>query len=442
MKPLTSRSGTTANGSRPLRVAMVHYRDSAECGGSLRVGETIASHVDPRRVAVEMVFAYGDAGPVTERATVPCHFLGATGPKDFRAWQSARDFFRRMQPDIIHFQDCAFWLRSALLGTPYQKIAHLHARYRTRSDRTAASAYRNHPFEASQLLRAFLSSTDAQICINSGARSALLEPRWIKAERSYVVHNSIDVSRFGKAPEKSRARADLGLPRDALLLGMICRLVWEKGCADLLPIMSRLPERWQAVICGDGPQKDELQRACEARGLANRIHFIGSQDDVVPVYAALDAYAFLSHYEPFGLVLAEAMASQVPIFGIGGDGEFDEADYPLVTNDVAALIPFARAGNYELTVPADVFDKVAVKLCHYGACPERYRAMIDRARTWAKACFDAPIQAEAMTRVYENVFAQADSTEAGLVKLYETKRKAGEALVAVNDRQSSIAATA
>ena len=47
---------------------MVHYRDAAEAGGSLRVGEVIANHVDPNRVAVEMVFAYGDAGPVTERA--------------------------------------------------------------------------------------------------------------------------------------------------------------------------------------------------------------------------------------------------------------------------------------------------------------------------------------------------------------------------------------
>jgi glycosyltransferase involved in cell wall biosynthesis len=421
---------------------MVHYRDAADCGGSLRVGETIANYVDPRRVAVELVFAYGEAGPVTEQTGVRCHFLGAKGPKDFRAWQRARSFFRSMRPDIIHFQDCVVWLRSALVGTPELKMAHVHARYRSRADRTTEGAFRNHPFEASQLIRVFLNSTDAQVCINPGAQRALLEPGWIKAERSYVVYNSIDASRFGKGPDKMQARADLGLPPDALLLGMVCRLVWEKGCADLLPIMERLPRRWHAVICGDGPERAGLQREVESRGLANRIHFIGTQDKVAAVYASLDAYAFLSHYEPFGLVLAEAMASRVPVFGIAGDGEFGEPDYPLVREGIVDLVPFARQGNYQQSVPSEVLDTLAAKISYFGAQPDKYRGMIERAHAWTKTLFDAPIQAEAMTRVYENVIAGADSSQAGLSDFYEAKRKAGEAVIGNNNCQSSIAVTA
>src|SRR5207342_1007881 len=104
-------------------------------------------------------------------------------------------------------------------------------------------------------------------------------------------YNSIDVGRFDALPERAKARAELNLPGEALLLGMVCRLVWEKGCFDLLSIIERLPSRWHGVICGDGPQRWDLQRACEERGLTSRIHFIGVQDDVRPVYAALDAYA-------------------------------------------------------------------------------------------------------------------------------------------------------
>jgi glycosyltransferase involved in cell wall biosynthesis len=427
---------------RPIRVAMVHYRDAADSGGSLRVGETIANYVDPGRVAVELVFAYGDAGPVTEQARVPCHFLSAKGPKDFRAWQRARAFFRSMKPDIIHFQDCVVWLRSALVGTPSLKMAHVHASYRSRADRTTQGAFRNHPFEASQLLRVFLNSTDAQVCINPGAQRALLEPGWIKPERSYVVYNSIAASRFGEGHDRLQARANLGLPADALLLGMVCRLVWEKGCADLLPIMKRLPQRWHAVICGDGPEKIGLQREIESRGLANRIHFIGSRDDVRAVYAALDAYAFLSHYEPFGLVLAEAMASRVPVFGIAGDGEFGEPDYPLVRDGIVDLVPFARHGNYKQAVPAEIFDELAAKISYFGAQPDKYRGMIERAHAWTTACFDAPVQAEAMTRVYENVCANADSSRARLADFYEAKRKAGETAIANINCQSPIAVTA
>src|SRR5215471_12983855 len=95
---------------RPIRVAIVHYRDSAAVGGSLRVGETIANHVDSKRVLAELVFAYGSAGPVTRNAGVACHFIGATGPRDPAAWIRARSLFKQLQPDIIHFQDGVVWL--------------------------------------------------------------------------------------------------------------------------------------------------------------------------------------------------------------------------------------------------------------------------------------------------------------------------------------------
>jgi glycosyltransferase involved in cell wall biosynthesis len=419
---------------------MVHYRDAAEAGGSLRVGEAIANHVDPNRVAVEMVFAYGDAGPVTERAKVPCHFLVAKSPTDFLAWPRARSLFRTMQPDIIHFQDCVFWLRAALLGTSYLKIAHLHARYQSPAD--SKGAIRTHPFEASQLFRWFLKSTDAQVCINNGARQALLAPQWIKPEQSYVVYNSIDVDRFGARTDKTRARAELGLPNDVLLLGMVCRLVWQKGCIDLLSVIERLPQRWHAVICGDGPQRNELQREIESRGLNRRIHLLGTQADVAAVYASLDAYAFLSHYEPFGLVLAEAMAARVPVFGLSGDGEFGEAEYPLVRDDLVELVPFAREGNYQREVPSDVFDRLAAKLSYFGACPDKYRGMIERAQLWTSTCFDAPIQAEAMTRVYENVFANAGSSVAGLKEFYDANRALGEEVIATRNSQTLMTATA
>jgi glycosyltransferase involved in cell wall biosynthesis len=421
----------------PLRVAMVHYQDAASGGGSLRVGETIANHVDSRRIAAELVFAYEGPGPVAERAKVPCHFLGAKGPKDFPAWARARALFGKLQPDIVHFQDAVVWLRAALTGTPYLKMVHVHGRYQRRT----RGVVRGHPFEASELYHRFLQATDAQVCINNGARNALLGLGWIKPERSYVVYNAIDVSRFNRLP-RAEARAQLGLPADALLLGMICRLVWEKGCADLLSVIERLPERWHGVICGDGPEKNDLQRECEARGLANRMHFLGSQDDVQPIYSALDAYALLSHYEPFGLVLAEAMAAGVPVFGIQSGGEFDEPEFPLVRGDTVDLLRFDRAGDYESPVPSHLLDRLAVKLSYYGARPQAYEGMVTRARTWVETCFAAPIQARAMTRVFENVNARADSLQPSLAEYYQSRRMEAETLLSHPDDRKSIAANA
>ena len=438
----TVRASSTPEVCVPLRVAMVHYRDSAMGGGSLRVGETIANHVDPKRIAAEMVFAYGSAGPVAQTARVPCHFIGARSPGDFAAWPGARALFKKLQPDIIHFQDGVVWLRAALTGMSARKLVHVHARYARRNKKSSTVDRQNHPYLATPLFRTFLRSTDDQVCINHGARKALLDLGWIAPERSYVVYNSIDVTRFDHLPARAQARSDLNLPPDALLLGMICRLVWEKGCFDFLSVIERLPQRWQGVVCGDGPQRAELQRACEARGLAGRIHFIGVRDDVRQVYAALDAYAFLSHYEPFGLVLAEAMAAAKPIFGIRSEGEFSEAAYPLVRDDIAELQPFARDGNYGLVVPPLMLDQLAKRITDFGEHPESFRDMIARARTWVEHCFDSQVQAEAMTRVYENLLARGLSSEARLDESYQTRRQQAELLLSAANHKESVAAIA
>ena len=384
------------------------------------MGETIANHLDPRRVSAEMVFAYGSAGSVAGCARVPCHFIGAQGPRDFSAWSRARALFQKLRPDLIHFQDGVVWLRMALLGTPYKMALHVHGRYRKVP---RARNLKHPPFSASQMLRLYLRSTDAQICINHGARDALLDLGWISPKTSHVVYNSIDPSRFDLQQDPVTARAHLGLPKDALLLGMVCRLVWEKGCTDLLSIIERLPARWHGVICGDGPERQQLVRLCKQRGLVDRIHFSGVQDDVAPVYAALDAYAFLSRYEPFGLVLAEAMSAGVPIFGIEGDGEYKETKYPLITGDNADLVSFDGSRNHEPGLPIQILDEIGHRITNYGRRPDLYSAMIERARVRANVCFGAPIQAAAMMCVYEHLCRKAPDGPLQLVELYDSAQR-------------------
>ena len=211
------------------------------------------------------------------------------------------------------------------------------------------------------------------------------------------------MGRFSNAGAKREARARLGLPADALLLGMVCRLMWAKGCVDLLSLVERLPARWHGVFCGDGPQLPELKRLCEERGLARRIHFLHSRGDVAPVYASLDAYAFLSRYESFGMVIAEAMAAGVPVFGLRGDGEYAEAQYPLVTPENAVFIGRHGGTDQESPESPAVLDALARRVEHFGNHPGEYGAMIDKARAWVAARFDAPVQAEAMTELYERI---------------------------------------
>jgi glycosyltransferase involved in cell wall biosynthesis len=410
---------------------MIHYRDMAESGGSLRVGETIANHLDPRKVAAAMVFAYGAPGVVAKHSRVPCHYLGARSPKDASAWLRARSLLRELRPDILHFQDAVVWLRAALLGTSCRKLVHVHGRYEKPSPSSM------HPFRASSLFHAYLKLTDAQVFISNSARKSLLDLGWIASDRSYVIYNAIDLARLEVTADKSAARMKLGLPSDAKLLGMVCRLVKEKGCADLLSIVGSLPARWHGVICGEGPERRRLQEEAASRNLAHRIHFLGCRQETKDVYSAIDAYAFLSTYEPFGLVIAEAMAAGVPVFAVMADGEYAEQSYPLVTPKTTIMIHGGRDSRLRLTRRA--IDQLHDELEQFANHPEKYRQLIDYARIWVAGCFSGSIQAEAMTRVYEVLCHQRSTDEISLADWYDQRRRAAEELMVINGQLKAVA---
>src|SRR5207248_7592850 len=103
------------------------------------------------------------------------------------------------------------------------------------------------------------------------------------------------------------ARKQLGLPASARVIGMVCRLFWAKGCDDLIRVLELLDDEWHAVFVGDGPERAKLEALAGDYGVGDRVRFTGSLWDVRPAYSAMDAFAFLCLYEPFGLATAEAM---------------------------------------------------------------------------------------------------------------------------------------
>ena len=58
----------------------------------------------------------------------------------------------------------------------------------------------------------------------------------------------------------------------------------------------------------------------EYLGVDKRIKFLGFRRDIPELLSIIDVFAFTSEYEPFGIVLVEAMASGIPIvgFNVGG----------------------------------------------------------------------------------------------------------------------------
>lgn len=148
------------------------------------------------------------------------------------------------------------------------------------------------------------------------AAAALFGEDWAEDERFEVVLYGFDFSRFSRLPDRHRIRDELGVPRDALVLGHVGRFVVEKNHALMLEVLAALLGRgenaWLALV-GDGQLLTEIQERARELGVADRCRFLGARGDIHRVMAGFDVFLFPSHSEGFGIVAVEAQAAAVPV---------------------------------------------------------------------------------------------------------------------------------
>ena len=94
----------------------------------------------------------------------------------------------------------------------------------------------------------------------------------------------------------------------------------------------QVPQLYLAVVGGTaGSPYPELARSLK---LDDRVHFLGFRQDVPDLMKAADFLVFPSRYEPFGLVVLEAMATGIPVITAATTGAAE-----LVTPDCGVVLP-------------------------------------------------------------------------------------------------------
>lgn len=143
-------------------------------------------------------------------------------------------------------------------------------------------------------------------------RRQLIEENAIAAERIESVPTGIDIETFVPGA-RAAARAQLGLPADRTLYGIVATLRSWKGHRLLLEAFVGLGKDSGLVIVGDGPQREALRTAIADLGLEDRVWMPGNQSDVLPWLQALDVFVLPSYAnEGVPQALIQAMLTALP----------------------------------------------------------------------------------------------------------------------------------
>jgi len=215
--------------------------------------------------------------------------------------------------------------------------------------------------------------------------------------RLETVPYGVDVERFRPdAASRAARRRELSVGERVPLLFAAGRLVRKKGFEYLVDALPHVPGAVLAVA-GEGTLGDELRERARARGVADRVRFLGNQPqgDVGEYLAAADIVFVPSVRDDSGNVdglpnvVLEALASGTPV----------------VTTAAGGIGAVVEDGRTALVVPERDSAALAAAATRILADPEGGRRMGDAARELVRSRFGWPRVAERFAAAYDRALA-------------------------------------
>lgn len=214
-----------------------------------------------------------------------------------------------------------------------------------------------------------------------------------------IIPCGTDIERYGSI-SRAEARQKLGLPLDAKVVFYIGRFDPRKGIETLVRAVAqsrfRGDDTLHLVIGGgsrpgekDGLERDRIEGIVQELGLISNTQFPGriSSEELPYYYAAADVSVVPSHYEPFGLVAIESMASRTPVVAsdVGG------LQFTVLPHETGLLVPPKDAAGFSQAIDQILVDR---------QCSEQWGLA---ARKRVETMFSWQGVAQQLSQLYQNL---------------------------------------
>ena len=140
-----------------------------------------------------------------------------------------------------------------------------------------------------------------------------------------TVYNGIDADVFNPGKVDEGIRMELGLGKNTIVIGIVGSVDNNKGQRYLIDAVSEMKAQGlsavNVIICGKGPEEENLKNYVRSKGLTNEVLFLGYRRDIPRVMKILDVLVIASvTIEACPLTAIEAMSMQLPVIAtnIGG----------------------------------------------------------------------------------------------------------------------------
>jgi glycosyltransferase involved in cell wall biosynthesis len=210
-----------------------------------------------------------------------------------------------------------------------------------------------------------------------------LRLRLVRQNQAVHIWDGVNIALLpvANAADKIASRQDACIRPNAKVVGLVARLVKEKGIREFFEaaktVLARRKDVVFLVVGGSlksdrGPYEHELRRIVREAGLGEHFVFTGMTTSVANYMKAMDILVHPSYKESFGRVIAEAMCTGLPVIAYNVRGSREV----IVEGVTGVLVPYRSVGA--------LADAILYLLDH----PEACRDMGLAGRRRAEALFD------------------------------------------------------
>jgi len=326
------------------------YTDDPSSGGVAQYNHSLLTALVRAGYRVTCAQTQTDTPLVREQRELGIHhaWLGFDTRKDFMRMlqdpEDARRVLAAAKPDFVIFSDCcpasnlAARQVARMLRIPYLVVVGFVDEYLVERFRAALPV----------LAKQYAAAT-AVVAVSQQNLDLLVNRFGLPAELGRVIHYGRPEKFFAPRNEatRTRLRAELNLPADAVLSLTTARLETVKGFEYQIEAAQRLAlmpggASLHFAWAGEGSHREALEKKIAAAGLQSRIHLLGHRWDVADWYDAADIFLLPSDAEGMPLSLMEAMAKGLPVAACAVSG------IPEELGDTGKLLPSGRTSRAAL----------------------------------------------------------------------------------------------
>jgi len=157
------------------------------------------------------------------------------------------------------------------------------------------------------------------IAMSNVVKNEIISSHGIPAGKINVVYSGVNLDLFRPVSrqQKREIRKELGIPENDIVLVFAGNPYRRKGLEYLIRALPDVKTKnFKLLIMGKDMGEDRLENYMDIAkdlNVADKIVYGGFKPDVYKYFASADLFVFPTLYEPFGLVILEALAAGLPV---------------------------------------------------------------------------------------------------------------------------------